>query len=158
MLTEATLSSFRTGHTVRYVVARTQQQYVNMLFVLGIVKISTGPRTLHIIFNTSSTASRAHSANNVSSISSNSNSNSCSCSVSISISSLNLVSCQVSQLTVPGSCGLPLHEPTNCVRPVCIDIRLVSPLPSWTNGPHSLCKQIFIHTHIFMMYCCSLAL
>lgn len=27
------------------------QQYVNMLFVLGIVKISTGPRTLHIIFN-----------------------------------------------------------------------------------------------------------
>jgi len=28
------------------------QQYVNMLFVLGIVKISTGPRTLHIIFNT----------------------------------------------------------------------------------------------------------
>lgn len=32
-----------------------------MLFVLGIVKISTGPRTLHIIFNTGSTASRAHS-------------------------------------------------------------------------------------------------
>lgn len=34
---------------------------MNMLFVLGIVKISTGPRTLHIIFNTGSTASRAHS-------------------------------------------------------------------------------------------------
>lgn len=32
-----------------------------MLFVLGIVKISTGPRTLHIILNTGSTASRAHS-------------------------------------------------------------------------------------------------
>lgn len=28
------------------------QQYVNMLFVRGILKISTGPRTLHIIFNT----------------------------------------------------------------------------------------------------------
>lgn len=34
---------------------------MNMLFVLGIVKISTGPRTLHIIFNTGSTAKRAHS-------------------------------------------------------------------------------------------------
>lgn len=38
------------------------QQYVNMLFVLGIGKISTGPRTLHIIFNTSSgRATRAQS-------------------------------------------------------------------------------------------------